>query len=250
MTMWPKLAVVAAMLITACRGVNTDPSAVASVELKPFASPSVIVGDTLRDTLGVVQPIHGIAFNIQDDSLSDVPIRYRALDTGLVVDSITGIVFGRSITNTPVRLIAEARGLQTQMRTVTVVPEPENVVAINAVDSIFYAFSDTSLLSSPLELLIWHGTGVDSVPVQAYLASFTIQAPSPSPFAELVGDNGVSSFIDTTGTDGKASRRIRLRPRALVNEADSVVVLGTVKLRGSPLAGSPVRFVLHIRPKP
>jgi len=235
----------------ACHEVDTNPSTVNSVELVRFSSPSVVLGDTLRDTLGVVQPLQGFAFNVQGDKLPDIPIRFRALDTGVVVDSITGIVVGASLSSGPIRIIADARGLQTQPQTLTVTLRPDTVVTVttNGIDSVLYAFSDTVLLSPELRLKVSSITDTGLVAVPSYLVSFAISSPSDTLLAQLVGDNGRTSFVDTTSSDGTAGRRIRIRPPLLTSATDSVVVLGTVKYRGVPLSSSPIRFVLLIKPK-
>ncbi len=91
----------------ACHSIDTGPNTVNSIELVRIVAPSVVLDDTLRDTLGIVQPLRGIAYNIQGDPLTDVPVRIRALDTSVFVDSITGILVGKSLTAIPVRLVAE-----------------------------------------------------------------------------------------------------------------------------------------------
>lgn len=229
-----------------CHKVNTDPEAVASVELLPFASPSVVIGDSLRDTLGTLAPLVAYAYNVQGDIVTDAPIRFRIIDptTDISVDSLTGIVTGHSITSTPIRIIADSRGLQTQPRHITVTYPPDSVAAINEVDTVLYGFTD--IFSQPLQLALWHGTGSDSIAVSSYLVSFSLSA-EPDTLAFLVGENGTVSVIDTTGNDGIASRRVRIRPIALQSASDSVVVLASVKYRGAPVPGSPVRFVVHIR---
>ena len=236
---------------SACHDVDTNPSTVNSIELVRLASPSVVVGDTLRDTFGVVQPLRGIAFNIQGDELPDVPIRFRALDSGITVDSLSGILTGDTITDNAVRVVVDTRGLQTQPQTLFSVPRPDTVatVTLNGRDSVLYTFSDTVIFSNNLTLKVLNEADTGLVPVRAYIASFAIVSPVDTMLAQLVGDNSRTSFVDTTASDGTAGRRVRIRPPQLTQPTDSVIVLGTVKYRGSPILGSPIRFVLLIKPR-
>jgi hypothetical protein len=58
------------------------------------------------------------------------------------------------------------------------------------------------------------------------------------------------SVIDTTGADGTASRILRVRSLGLPTLTESVTVVASVRYRGAPVRGSPVSFVVQLRPKP
>lgn len=231
-----------------CNKINTDPSVVSSVELSPLGSPSIVIGDSLRDTSGILAAVKARAYNIQGDLLTDAPIIYRVLDTGgVILDSIIGIATGVSLSG-PIRVIADVRGLQTQIRTLYVVPEPENLAALNGIDSVKYRFTDREVFTPPLNVQLWSGTGADSVAIQAYTVSYTVISATDS-LVQIVGDNGSKSLIDTTGSDGRAGRRLKVRLLHLSTPTDSVVVEASVKHRGVQISGSPVRFVIHIQPE-
>lgn len=247
------LALAITPLATSCNKVVTDPSVVASVELLPIASPSVVVGDSLRDTLGLPAPVRAIAYNIQGDPLSDIPIRYRLLDntSAMVIDSVTGHVTGISVT-APLRVIADARGLQTQPRTIAVVREPEQIAGLNIVDSVLYRFTDSELISPALQSQLWAGTDADSTGISDYLVSYRIVYPSGTTYdslGELTTSSGQRSHVDTTDQSGVAARHIKVRLLHLQEPVDSVVVEASVRYRGLALPGSPVRFILHIKPQ-
>jgi hypothetical protein len=211
------------------------------------------VGDTLRDTLGVAQPLHAVAYNVNDDSLPNYPIRYRALDPGITVDSLTGIVVGDSLVGHTIRIVADAGGLQTQVLSLVVIPVPDTVVSVteNGRDSLLYSLFDSTRNVSPsLTLQVAHKTGTTLDPVASYIVSFAIESPTDTLLAQLVGDNGRTSFVDTTDSNGQAGRRVRIRPEYLQAVADSVIVLGTVTYHGVPVSGSPIRFVLQVKPEP
>lgn len=236
----------------ACSDINTDPKVVASIALDSIAAPSIIAGDTLRDSLGVVRPLHATAYNLQGTALTGVSIRFRSPDRRVTVDSITGIVTADSIRPTPVRVLAQAGGLQTALDSLYVIPSPDSVVVTNPRDSLVYSVRDTTpVVSNALSVRVVHLTTPTTLDaVQHYLVSYSISYPADTLLVQLVGDDAARrSRIDTTDTDGSAGRRIRLRPIRIMSQTDSVVVAATVRYRGLPIAGSPVRFVLQVKPR-
>lgn len=242
-----------AVAATACSDINTDPKVVASIALDSVAAPSIVAGDTLRDSLGVVRRLHATAFNLQGQALTGLAIRYRSPDLRVVVDSITGIVTADSVRPTPVRLVAQAGGLQTVPDSLYVVPAPDSVIAINPRDSLLYSLRDTTLnVSNALTLRVVHRTTATVLdPVQRYLVSYVITYPTDTLFAQIVGDDpNRGAKLDTTDANGNAGRRIKFRPIRLVSPTDSVIVFATVRYRGVPVAGTPARFVLQIKPHP
>lgn len=250
----PMLAgVTLAGLVAACSDINTDPKVVASIALDSIAAPSIVAGDTLRDSLGIARPLHATPFNLQGDALTGLAVRYRSPDPRVTVDSITGVVTADSVRPTPVRIVAQAGGLQTVPDSLYVVPTPDSVISINARDSLLYSLRDSTLnVSSALSVRVVHRTTATTLdPVQRYLVSYLITYPVDTLFAQLVGDDPTrGSRVDTTDADGNAGRRIKFRPIRLTSPADSVIVFATVRYRGVPVAGAPARFVLQIKPHP
>ncbi len=237
----------------ACSDINTDPKAVAAIAFDSVASPSIVAGDTLRDSLGVVRRLHATAYNLQGAALAGVPIRFRSPDRRVVVDSVTGIVTADSVRPTPVRIVAQAAGLQTAPDSLYVIPSPDSVIVTTARDSLLYSLRDTTpVVSNALSVRVVHLTAPTTLDaVQHYLVSYSIRYPADTLLVQLVGDDATRrSRIDTTDADGNAGRRIRLRPLRIMSQTDSVVVFATVRYRGLPLAGSPVRFVLQVKPRP
>lgn len=251
-------AIVAAVAVglamtSACSDINTDPKVVASIALDSIAAPSIVAGDTLRDSLGFARPVHATAFNLQNAPLTGVPVRYRSPDRLVVVDSITGIVTADSVRPTPIRLVAQAGGLQTVPDSLYIVPIPDSVIAANQRDSLLYSLRDTAaVVSNPLSLRVVHqATATTLDPVQHYLVSYSILYPADTLLVRLVGDDPArTARVDTTDADGNAGRRIRLRPIRIVSPTDSVVVVATVRYRGALVPGTPVRFVLQVKPRP
>ena len=78
--------------------------------------------------------------------------------------------------------------------------------------------------------------------------SFAVASPADPLLALLVNDAGKESRVDTTDTNGEASRKIRLTPARLTALTDSIIVLASVKYRGTHVLGSPARIVLKVKP--
>lgn len=235
----------------ACSDINTDPHSVASIALDTIPFPAVVAHDTLRDSLGVARPLHATAYNPQGDALTGVPITFLAADSGVTIDSATGLVVADTARVTPVRIIAEAGGLQTVPDTLYVVPAPDSVAAVNPADTLAYSLADSTLnVSTPLTVAVLHRNGVAAATaVRGWLVSYSIVSPTDTLVAQLVGSNGRSARIDTTAADGTAGLRVRIRPGHLSAATDSVVVAAMVRLRGAPIAGAPLRFVLQVKPR-
>lgn len=248
------LALTAAVIAAgACAEINTDPNFAAAIAIDTLPFPSIVANDTLRDSLGVARPLHGSVFNIEGDVLSSIAVAFRTPDSGAVVDSTTGYVVADSARSTPVRIIAAAGTLQSAPDTLYIVPAPDTVIADVTTDSLLYSLTDTTAnLSSGFNLQLGHRVPASqALPVRSYLVSYQITYPSDPLLAQLVTRDGVRrSTIDTTDAAGKSQRRIRLRPLSLTSVNDSVIVIATVRYRGVPVAGSPVRFVLQVKPHP
>jgi len=234
--------------MAACSDVSGSSTSVLSIEFDTLPSPSVVVGDTLRDTTGaVVRPVVR-AFNFDGDEIADAPVFFLSPDSGVTVDSVTGIIVGDSLRSTPARIIANVGNLQSIQR-VNVTLSPDTIVAVNAFDSLLYSLADTTKDISPLlTVQLTHGPA-DSA-VTSYVVSFVIVSQPDPLLGELVNDGGAASVVDTTDGSGIAGRKIRLHSEHLssTTQVDSIVVNATAKYRGTPVAGSPVRLVLLFKP--
>jgi len=245
------IAVLGALVIAAaaCADVSVAPGHAAAVALDSVMAPSVVAGDSLRDTLGIARPMYGTAYDGSGHIITGFPLRFRALDSGIVIDSTTGYIVGDTARSTPIRLLIDAVGLQTPIVQLYVVPRPDTLSAVTGDTSITYSVTDTSAVFSPeLQVLLQHDSAGTLSPVQAYVVSYAITYPADTTVAQLVNRSGRTSFVDTTGSNGVAGRSIRIRPLHLSATTDSVVVLASAKYRGALVAGSPIRLVLHVAP--
>lgn len=242
------LCAVACLSALACADVSGSSNSVLSIQFDSLAAPSVVVGDTLRDTTGavIVPVVH--AFNFDGDEITPVPVRFQSPDSGLVVDSITGIIFGDSLRSTPARIVATVGSLQAIQR-VELTLRPDLVAGVHDRDSLSYSLLDTTLNVSPqLTVKLTHGVAPNDSVVKSYIVSFAIVSQSNPQLGELINDARKPSVVDTTDTNGVAGRAIRLHPVFLTAAVDSIIVNATARYRGTEVSGSPVRLVLKVKP--
>ena len=253
------LSLVAIVGLVACTKVSTNPSVVTALELHDPQLPALVESDTLRDTTGTPAPLVAVAFNGANDTIADAPLRFLALDTGIVtVDSVTGVVTGRDTTG-EARIIASAGTLQSLPVTVRVTLPPDSLQPLGSLSDTVHVVLGTDS-SVTLQVRVSHDTtpavpGDSLVPVPNYLVHFAIVDPPNFPTRDtttilLVDDRRAPSGADTTDAQGSASRRL-LVPRSLAaTPPDSIVVEASAVRQNrerTPVPGSPIRFVIHIQ---
>ena len=238
----------ASATLLSCTDIPTGADDILSFQLNPLPSPSVVAGDSLRDSSGVARPLSVTAFNYDGEVIEDAVPRFRALDARVRVDSVTGFVFGDSAATTPSRILATLDGFNAFI-SIPVVLRPDTVVGANDRDSLAYSLTDTTAnVSNAMGVRVLHGTTTDSA-VAFFRVTFDMVAPADTALARLVDDAGARSTADTTDASGGASRKIRIDVTRLTSPVDSVVVLANVRYRGQHVRGSPVRLVLKLKPK-
>jgi hypothetical protein len=240
---------IAALVPFACSDIVTSSASILSIVFDTLAAPSVVVGDTLRDTTGaVVHPVVHV-FNFKGEEVAQAPVYFLSPDSGITVDSATGIVSADSLRSTPARVVATIGTLQA-VQHVNVTLRPDSVQAVNALDSLHYSLLDSTVNLSPqLTVKLTHGIAPNDSAVTSWIVSFAIVAQSDPRLGELVNDGGLASVVDTTDATGIAGRKIRVHPLFLTSSTiDSIVVNATAKYRGVQVSGSPVRLVLLLKP--
>jgi hypothetical protein len=238
---------------------STGPDEPFSLQFDPPASPSIISGDSLRDIDGTATPLHAIAFNLKGQALTDAAISFVAIDTSgaIVINQATGHVVATGTRRGTVRIIAVIGSLQSAPVTLDIIPAPSTAARSGTIDTLRYSFSNPSLnTSGPLRVIVTRDSA--SAPVPRYVVRFRLDRLADTVVARLIDDAARRSpldptgatAVDTTGTDGIASRQIRLTPNASLRlPLDSIVVFADVRLRGAHIAGSPVRLTLPVTPR-
>jgi hypothetical protein len=220
---------------------------VLSFEFEPLPSPSVVLGDSLRDSLGVAQPIPYRAFNYSGEEVSDLVVRFSPVGRGIRVDSIKGYVIGDSV-QSQAKIAARLKEF-TSTLTIAVTLRPDTAVGANVRDSVAYSLTDTLNVSPGVGIKLIHGPVAGDSAVASYVVSFRITSQSNPELARLVGDNNQPSSVDTTDASGIASRKIRIDVTKLSNPVDSVIVEALARYRGAPVRGTPARLVVRLKPK-
>lgn len=242
---------IAAVAAISCTKVGTGPSVPVAIEFLAPPLPSLVVGDSMRDTSGQAAPLRAVVFNSDDQPIPDAPIRFLAIDSlGRVqLDTTTGILVGRDTGQ--VRIIAHVGSLQSEPITVTVVQPPTAIFALDPlIDTLDYTIDFTTgrdtLLNMRVRLV--HVEGTDTVSVPSYLVRYGFEYPpgfdnSDSTRVQLVnGSSRKASLLATTGADGSTAQALRITPFA-TPDTDSVIVAARAGQPGGP--ATPVRFVLH-----
>jgi hypothetical protein len=230
--------------------ITASSSGVLSLQFDSLPSPSVVVGDTLRDTTGAVAFPVVHAFDFKGNEIATEQIYFQSPDSGVSVDSATGLIVGDSLRSAPARIIATVGNLQAIQR-ISVALRPDMIAASHGIDTLKYSLLDTTKnLSNVVSVKLSHGVSPNDSAVANYLVSFAIVAQTNPSLSELVNDAGRRSIVDTTDASGIAGRKIRVHPVNLGTgtSVDSVIVQATAKYRGQPVTGSPVRLVIVLQP--
>lgn len=249
---------------TACSEVGLGPNEAAAIELEPFPSPSVVVGDTLRNIDGIVTPVRARVFNVRGDVIDDATPRYLYadfnIDSALAIDSVKGIVVAKKLVSADKRIAARIGSSLQVLRTLRIVIRPDSVDGTSLTTILGTSLPDTgrrgldSNSTKALDVTVRHleagaVTAVRSWPVRFQLLTPANPTNDTMGAAYLVDDQGRASTIDTTDDSGVAGRRVRVRALQFPVGAavESVVVRATVTYKGQPLKGSPVRMTAPVR---
>ena len=138
-------AAIGVIAAVACTKVGTEPSVAVAIESFAPPLPSVVVGDTMRDTSGNIAPLRATVYNSSGEPIPDAPIHFLALDSlhRITLDTSTGIVVGRDTGRT--RVVAHVGNLQSQPIMLTVVLQPTAIIpADSLVDTLHYTIDFTT----------------------------------------------------------------------------------------------------------
>jgi hypothetical protein len=235
-TLGAGLAIIAA---AACSDVPSDPKVPFAIEFNRAPSPSVVLGDTMFDSLGFTAPLKARVFNSKGDEIVGAGVTYHVVafakvdstnpafadSVPLTVDATSGFVIGKTApayASKTARIYAQAGKLQSQTITVTATRSADALVASGAVsDSLMLSFlnTDSLLLSTPFSVRLRHTSGAPATAadstVPAYLVRFEIVKPAgastDTSYVMLTNGDRRRSELDTTDASGLASRQIRIR---------------------------------------
>jgi hypothetical protein len=254
------LALAAAFAAGSCTEINGAADHVAALEFSRLPYPSIVSGDTLRDSLGVASPLKAVFFNGNGEEIESDDVSFIALDTGLTISS-TGLVTTQRRSG-QVPIVASTSVLQTRAVNLIIARRPDSaLISLNARDTIdFEQFNPASTNNNSGELSVRVLTADSAggiTTTQGWLVSFqasfrgAVVPPGDTSSVFLLGDGNQRSNVDTTNSSGIASRRLRLNLIGVPPfDLDSAFVTATVRHKGQHVRGSPLRFVILLRKKP
>ena len=253
----------AATTIVSCTDVTGEPGVPLAISFDSLPAPSVAAGDTMRDTLGAAVPLRAQVFDGEGDELEDADVVFVATTRGEALRTVNDVLPQDYVVARPdtfrdqVQIVAQIGNLQSIPRSLDVVRAPALLQAEGPTALELNYRADVDTTSGNLRVRVaWDSSGTIRG-VKSWLVRFAIVYPQVAP-----ADTGAAVFlvtdstslrrdrIDTTATDGIASRAVRIRPAKLAaTPVDSVVVEARATYR-APLIGSPTRFVIRFRPRP
>lgn len=258
-------ALACALVAPACLELSAPTDDIESISALITAFPAVVVGDTLRDSLGIARRLALVAFTGRGDTVPDpAGLRFFITDPASGARIENGYLIAGDVPG-PVQVVGQIPGLQTPPVTIQVTPAPVLVraEAATAEDTVTLPVKQygpvPAVTSDPLSVRVIGEPG-GTTPVNGWLVHYRItrQPVGITPttaVAYLADDQGRAtrgdslSAVDTT-VSGVAARKVVLRPdfRATMADRDTVIVEARVHFRGVPVAGSPVVFRVPFGP--
>jgi hypothetical protein len=272
----------AVLAAAACVEISSAEQGVLAIRLDALP-PSIIAGDTLRDSTGAVQRLRGVAFNETGDTVVGAAFSFAFVPIGrdttpdarpaLVVDATTGLVRADSLPRAAQARVSARFGNRLQiLDTLAIVRRPTRLVRVDTTDTTTLSFlcidesrelrsSDPryNTASRALAVRLTGDSAGGSVPVPSYLVRYRITEPATVP-------NGVSPYgdtrpalyltngrvdrplgFDTTNTAGQTLTALRVIPTLLRGSATpaNVRVEAQAFVAGRPV-GDPVPFRVRL----
>lgn len=253
--------VAAAALFTAvsCAEFGTGVGDISFIAFDGIPYPALIAGDSMRDSLGAAAPFTATAYDAAGRLIVDADFTFFTLDTGVAIGA-DGVLRATTRRDGLVRVVAALDGLQSQDRTVRVVRRPDAVRAETGLETdLEYVIPDSAPLNVAPEMRVRVVSG-DSLDIGPNVGGWLVRwrvvhagdtlSATDTTLVALQTATGLRSTRDTTTAEGTSSRRLRVFANRLAVPTDSFVVLADVDRHGTPLTGSPVRFVVRIAPRP
>jgi hypothetical protein len=246
-------AVLATVALATCTEVGTDPAAVVALVFDALPYPAVVSGDTLRDESGAAAPLVALPLNSDGNPVATAQVQFLALDPGVTI-SEDGIIVSTDTAGASVRILAQVGGLQSRPLSLFVTARPDSAAQDGTVDTLRYqALDGPGNVSGAITIRVLSNTVTPPAGVRGWFVRYSVEyrgttlPPNDETVAWFVDESNRRTAIDTTGTDGRAARRLRVVSTALVSDPDSLLVTATVTARGGPLAGTPVVIVVPVR---
>ena len=240
----------AVMLLVALAGVActepvTDPNAVVALRFENLGYPSIVGGDSLRDSLGARLPLTATPLNYKDDPVDGAEVVFASPDTVLrILDA--GTVFARTVRTDGAAslLYATVGSLQTAAETLFTVVRADSIRADRETQTMNVTSVGGVTLPDSLPFTVLGGTPTAEQPkvaVRSWLVSYQLRykgsllSPTDTTVAytfwPTTGTNPrrILSSIDTTDQSGKATRGVFVRSTSIAQ--DTIYLIATVRRR-------------------
>jgi hypothetical protein len=253
------LAATAAAMLAAgalsCGEVPTLEGGIAYISPVVLPAPAVAVGDQLRDSLGNVAPLRVIAYDRSDVEIPDVPASFVPVTVPVPITIGEDGTVTASDTVTAVQTVQivgrVGDRLQTTPATLLVVTQPDSMVnssaaalstTLPALDTMRVVVTGVnsfgaSRVAVPGIVVRYRIAGVFGTGTQGLTTVLTLDGRTISRPDSLAA-------VDTTDSFGETSRTLVVAGTGV----DSVVVYARARsLRGVPLRGDSLRFILRVK---
>ena len=259
------LGTIAAVTALACVDMSA-PDGAASISALQLPSPSVVVGDTMRDSTGAVAPLRVTAYDANSAPIEGLSTLFFIVDTAKLAH-IANSSFLVGDKQGTVRVIGQVTGVQTVPANVpvTVAPTKFALGTTKLPDTLVAPLkgsADTTTASTLSQAMVVTLKGIGDTAAVGFIVKYELlsapatKAGAATPAVLLRDDAGRASLVDTTDASGGASRNLIVKSALLADDAlktgaktDSVVVRMSTFYKGKPVSGSPIRVVLPLKIK-
>lgn len=253
------LAVIGAVIGVACVDMSA-PKGPASISALQLPSPSVVIGDVMRDSTGAPAKLSVIAYDANGAKLSDVATQFFVTDTGApaTVDA-SGVVTGTKAGT--VHVVGQVGALQTPVASILITVAPKLIARADTITRVDTVHASTDTTQRDAVAAAVKVSGDSGVGAAGFIVKYTlVHAPptkstSKTPAVFLVDDQSNPSTVDTTDASGQASRKVVVVGAFLADttlasllsgKPDSAVVTAQTSYKGALVSPSPIRIVIPI----
>jgi len=246
---------VAVVLGLACVDMSA-PKGPASISGLRLPSPSVIVGDVMRDSTGTPAPLTILAYDASGAPTIASTAEFFITDSSKSAhldgsNVLTGDKIGATV------IVGQIGSLQTSAVTVPVTFQPFKMAHSGTDTTLVVPVGDSSVKgSATLNLLV--KSALDSasqgIVVKYSLTRAPASADPAHPGVFIADNSNKRASADTTNSSGASARHLVvvwafLSDAALLagTKTDTAIVEARASYKGAELNGSPVRFIVPIR---